>query len=295
MPIPNLAATGRKLKAIRNQQVAEADRGAVDAAGNLINLPPLCEEFAQHRALCAGATGCTLPPKLLEERLIDYDTSAHPFREIVAGILGVDATTGLPELHQAEFVHTFLKQQRKLGSTPVDSRYKAAGGCRFHEKLRLCYREFLREVVLPLFPDAAEEGGGGLLYQREPNLRCHLPGTGRQMVLRHCDADYFHQPNELNFWLPLTPCYGTNTLWVESAAGRGDYRPVEIRVGQMLRFHGHQCDHFTLPNDTPHTRLSLDFRVVPQRHFLERYENSHHPNGRPRFGCGAFFAELADQ
>ena len=40
------------------------------------------------------------------------------------------------------------------------------------------------------------------------------------------------------------------------------------------------------------TRLSLDFRVVPRSHFLEHYENSHHPNGRARFGIDAFYALL---
>jgi hypothetical protein len=28
------------------------------------------------------------------------------------------------------------------------------------------------------------------------------------------------QPNEINFWLPLTPAFGANTLWAESAPGK---------------------------------------------------------------------------
>jgi hypothetical protein len=64
------------------------------------------------------------------------------------------------------------------------------------------------------------------------------PGTKRQHVLRHCDADYFHQPHELNFWLPCTPAYGSNTRWLESEPGLGAChcapalasRPVPVRT-----------------------------------------------------------------
>jgi len=118
------------------------------------------------------------------------------------------------------------------------------------------------------------------------------PGTKRQHVLRHCDADYFHQPHELNFWLPCTPAYGSNTLWLESEPGLADYRPMELGVGECLRFHGQQCDHFSRPNETEHTRVSLDFRVVPIARFVETYDGSHTRSGTARFGRGGFFAEL---
>jgi hypothetical protein len=36
---------------------------------------------------------------------------------------------------------------------------------------------------------------------------------------------------EVNFWVPLTRVFGTNTLFVESAPGRGDFRPVELGYG----------------------------------------------------------------
>ena len=111
-------------------------------------------------------------------------------------------------------------------------------------------------------------------------------------MLRHCDADYFHQPHEINYWLPCTPTFGSNTLHVESAPGRADYRPMELQVGELLRFFGHQCDHFSLPNESGVTRLSLDFRVVPRSRFRECYPGSHKPDGSPRFGVNAFFAVL---
>ena len=71
------------------------------------------------------------------------------------------------------------------------------------------------------------------------------------------DADYHHQPNELNVWIPLTDCLGSDTLWAESEADRGDFRPFELRVGEMMLFWGSQCLHYTVPNETEATRRHL--------------------------------------
>jgi hypothetical protein len=87
--------------------------------------------------------------------------------------------------------------------------------------------------------------------------------SGHLLVHKHCDADYHHQQNEINFWLPLTRSFGNNTLWSESAPGRQDFHPFELEVGEMMQFWGNQCTHYTVPNDTDHTRITVDFRVIP--------------------------------
>jgi hypothetical protein len=63
----------------------------------------------------------------------------------------------------------------------------------------------------------------------------------------------------LNFWVPLTAVDPSAALWVESAAGREDFHPLT----RATRFDGRRCLHFTLPNRSERTRVSLDFRVVP--------------------------------
>jgi hypothetical protein len=135
-----------------------------------------------------------------------------------------------------------------------------------------------------------------LLFQVEPNFRCHLAGTGHLLVHKHKDADYFHQPNELNFWVPLTPTFGTNTLWAESTPGAQDFSPFETNgAGEAVQFWGGQCSHYTVPNDTSTTRVSIDFRVIPnpKRFYCDRYEKSHRSDGLMRFGEGAYFHRLS--
>jgi hypothetical protein len=48
-----------------------------------------------------------------------------------------------------------------------------------------------------------------------------------------------------------------------------------------------------VPNDTGHTRVSLDFRVVPARGlYRAHYPNSHRRDGLMRFGEGAYFEAM---
>ena len=216
-------------------------------------------------------------------------------REWLAGVLGNDA------------------RAYAMRRNAVDKRFKQANGFRAGGALTECYERFVREVVAPIVeeslslpPEASSQGGadgtekaksggggGKLLYQREPNFRCHLPGTGHLLVHKHRDSDYYHQPNELNVWIPLTECFGSNTLWAESVPDKGDFRPFELAVGEMMLFWGSQCLHYTVPNETDATRVSIDFRVIPSRSlYRERYPRSHTREGRMRFEAGAYFAEL---
>ena len=86
----------------------------------------------------------------------------------------------------------------------------------------------------------------------------------------HRDRDYpRHQPAEINFWVPVTAVAGNSALWVESDPELGDFHPVDMEPGEFLMFDGHNCRHVTKPNDTGRTRVSFDFRVVPQSLYVE--------------------------
>ena len=78
----------------------------------------------------------------------------------------------------------------------------------------------------------------------------------------------------------------------ESQPDLGDFRPFELQPGQAMLFWGHQCQHYTVPNETDATRVSLDFRVVPDGWFVHEYPNSHRRDGLMRFAPGAFFLAL---
>ena len=100
-----------------------------------------------------------------------------------------------------------------------------------------------------------------LHYQSFPCVRVIQPGEFS--LGPHCDAAYGHHAAIVNIVVPLTPDAGAAALYVESGPGCEDWHPVTGGPGTFTRFHGAHCLHWTSENSTPHTRVSLDFRVIP--------------------------------
>ena len=239
-----------------------------------------------------------LPASLRREHLIEYDLERFPFPTIVRDLLAHDELTALHKTVTAQQwlqgIMTNNSRAYAVRRNAFDKRFKEVDPFRRGCPLNDCYLRFLREVIAPTIEAHVPGGSVEMLYQAQPNFRCHLPDTGHLLVHLHRDADYHHQPNELNVWLPLTPCAGTNTLWSESMPDKGDYRPFELVPGQCMLFWGHQCKHYTVPNDSGITRVSIDFRVVPPGYYKASYPNSHRRDGQARFARGCFFATLTD-
>ena len=159
-------------------------------------------------------------------------------------------------------------QHRKRGRQPHYIRRwtragQTGGRDRFDEILETFMREFVAQRMAGGEDTSAETVP--IAYQREPTFRVVLP-SGQQLGYPHCDADYHHPPAEINWWLPLTAVSDSNSLHTESLPGAGDFAPVSLRYGQVLRFYGNLCRHYTVPNISTATRVSFDTRVLSLAH-----------------------------
>ena len=106
--------------------------------------------------------------------------------------------------------------------------------------------------------------GGLELRQNPPSFRCHLSGAGTSSSMhRDGETKYGITKGALNVWVPLTPVADANSLYVESRAGQGDLRPLELKVGQMVIFDAYHLLHGSYRNTTESTRISFDFRFLP--------------------------------
>ena len=63
-----------------------------------------------------------------------------------------------------------------------------------------------------------------------------------------------HPSEEVNFLLPFTPMYDTNSLWLESASGRGDFQPLSLQPGHFASFYGNKWRHFNKINTSGKSR-----------------------------------------
>lgn len=197
-----------------------------------------------------------VPEELLQEATLRFEPERFDLAGVVAALLHLDS---------AELLDTYLIEEESLAGKSFPKTV--------HERLRNCpllterYEALIREVVGPhllsFFP-----GETTVLYQFPPTLRAHCSVEPPKALGRmHSDNQYGHQGGEVNFWMPLTRVEETSTLWAESAAGASDWRPFLVVPGEIRRFHGCTCRHFTKPNVSGRSRVSMDFRCAARSAF----------------------------
>jgi len=211
---------------------------------------------------------------LVQTTLVAYDVERYPLPDLVRKQLGVEH---LDSIHESADYPLLTRENDQ--KTVFHERFYAIGDEFFD-----IYRRLLVEVVQPLF-------GENLIYQRVPTFRVHLPNNVAVGEF-HRDRDYSHGEGEVNLWLPFTPAWETNTVWIESAEGSGDVRPYACAVGQMLMFDGVNLLHGNVRNETGRTRVSVDFRVIPASQYVARPAKT--INTKLDFSVGGYFADLAE-
>lgn len=116
--------------------------------------------------------------------------------------------------------------------------------------------------------------------QRRPNLRIHDGAVSA--IPFHSDVLYGHSPAEVNYWLALTPCRDSASLWVVperhtqrlhdilrsgatladfDAACRREAEPVQVDNPGLYTFCCSQI-HGSIPNVTGKPRISFDIRSI---------------------------------
>lgn len=151
------------------------------------------------------------------------------------------------------------------------------------------YDALFRDVVAPGIA-AAMPGERRLLYAAFPCVRIQQP-CDFHTIRCHVDSMYGHPSGSLNVWLPLTQTAGSNTLHLESAPGAEDFKPLEMKYGELVIFDGTTCAHYTLANTTDDTRVSLDFRVIPGSVFDPEAECSRVKGGAQSYNLGGYYSE----
>jgi hypothetical protein len=205
--------------------------------------------------------------------VVDYPLEAYNFPAIVSKCLG-----------EPELTRVGVRSNLPLRTRETDQ--KTEWHRAFYETFpiwRATYEAFVRDFVANMF--SVE-----FFYQAVPTFRVHLPGN-LAVGEFHRDRDYGHPNREITFWVPLTRADGTNTIWVESGAGKGDYAPIAAAPGSVIAFDAGNLRHGNVPNATQETRISFDFRCLPERDCVETAQRS--VNMGLRFVPGSYYALAA--
>jgi len=188
--------------------------------------------------------------------IFEYDLEKYNFPKIIADFLETDADSLdelkiNPENHDLESIDSLYKNmERTKAYENLYGGLNSDKGKRFYET----FNQFVEEVIRPTYDET-------IYYQSKPTHRI-LYANSEGVSRFHRDRDYGHSTYEINYFVPQTRAFGTNTVWIESEEGKGDFTPMELVPGQFARFDGPNLLHGAKLNTSGKTRISFDFRVV---------------------------------
>jgi hypothetical protein len=207
-----------------------------------------------------------LAPELLYA-VLRYPLDLYPFPRVIAEVLAE------PDLAALRDEGRPLATRATDQQTPWHARFYEAG-----ERWGALYRSFVTEYVARLFSEP-------FLYQAVPTLRVQLPGN-LAVGAYHSDAEYGHPAGELNFWLPMTRAWGSNSVYLEEDH-EGRARAISAWPGDIVVFDAVNRRHGNERN-FGNSRVSFDFRCLPVR--LYRDSDARSVNMGCRFAPGSYYA-----
>lgn len=199
------------------------------------------------------------------EQIHKYNTNTYNFYNIIQPIFNEQ----LNNLHlTTDVVYDVPTELGTDSATEFhDLFYKTLNAPSKWNELRSLYKSFVKDVVAKVLK--SDE----FLYQTFPTFRVQLPNnTAVSSWHSDGDVDNKHPPGEINFIIPLTDCFDTNTVWAESEPGLKDFHPINMKYGDLLQANFNECLHGNKVNLTGKTRVSMDFRILPIEKYNPEYE-----------------------
>ena len=196
---------------------------------------------------------------------ITYDSFLFDFRSIVVEwfeVEGIFPPGGLERLH---FYKSYDLFERQNDQSTIWHKcfYKMIREDDIFDNI---YTDFLSQYIKPRFNEE-------IVYQKIPTFRVHLPNNiavGEFHKDKHYrDQEWADKVQELNYFVPLTKAYGTNTIWAETEEDLGDFKEIRANYGECVEWSATKLTHGNKQNLTSVTRVSFDFRVIPKSRYVE--------------------------
>ena len=203
--------------------------------------------------------------QLIQEKDLQFDKQKYPLLEAFIKMLGNNLNvTDLANTHER-----YCQDKGQLKDR--DEKRNLLQNVLIREKRMIFQHVFINFVLNYIAPHVQSITNCKKLYfQAFPCIRVVRPGEFS--IGPHCDAAYGFSQANINFYIPLTKIYGTNSLILESYPGKEDWHTIEGEYGCIKRFYGAQCSHFTAENATNQTRVSLDFRVIEDQYWVLNHD-----------------------
>ncbi|MHA2087957.1 MAG: hypothetical protein ACW972_06760 [Promethearchaeota archaeon] len=219
-------------------------------------------------------------------KILEYDTQIYNLKKCIEDLFSCNE---LEKLHLQ-----IPKEIKYLEPFEIGKDSSTIFHEKFYNKINLEWPEFLKtykNLVKHVIKSDPILKNKNMLFQKTPTFRVHLPGNIAVGAF-HCDSEFNHPLGEINYLIPITRMFGTNTVWCESEIGLGDFHPIpRIKFGNLFSFNGNQLRHGNLINTTSCTRVSMDFRLISK----EDYDKSNKLESittKTKFEIGKYYEEM---
>jgi hypothetical protein len=142
------------------------------------------------------------------------------------------------------------------------------------------YHQYIKQYIYPLFPNETK-----LVIQKTPNIRFSFPDAAaigcdpndpENIIGLHCDSNFGHNENEMNFIVPITKMFSTNSIFyeptIDSQKHPIDFENLVLHKNQFLQAYFNKLKHCNRINQTGKTRISFDIRIIPYSKYMENLD-----------------------
>ena len=220
----------------------------------------------------------------------EFNKTPNPFPEIIHSVFKkkYEFDQPLGELHTLLDTPLISEDQKYFHKTLQDWKNdrNSVFVKNFHEyvdnnpSFNRVYHKFIHEYIKPLFPNETN-----LVIQKTPNIRFSLPESAAigydpndptGIVGLHCDSDFGHSEYEMNFIIPITQMFDTNSIYYETTIGSRtnsiDFKNLVLNTDEFFQAYFNKLKHCNRVNTTSHTRISFDIRVIPYTKYMENLD-----------------------
>jgi hypothetical protein len=218
-----------------------------------------------------------------------YDVKIWPFARALVEMLPEKGIAAPRDVDLMELHKHLVAPQMRLDSSGINEISR-----NYYDRnpaFDALYTKFAREVAVKEW--LSEDG----IFQLSPTIRFYFPrAEGFNWRLNyHTDIMLGHPPQEINIWIPLTNVYGSNSMRLMSLDNSlsilrrfdFDFKAyaeavqtsdtlqdelndlsfiIEAEPGEAILFDS-RCLHVLQKNQTEHSRVSMDLRVMPLREY----------------------------
>ena len=208
--------------------------------------------------------------KIGQHTILSFDILKHQFIEYFKKIYSTDSLNTL-HLHSAEYI------KNNLCDIETDLHKQFYKAIKQDDEFKRLYCTLIKDIHTELF--ASEDV---LIYQSFPSIRIQF--INNVTVPPHYDSDAIgqHPIGEKNFLLPITEMVRSKRLFIESEPGNGDFHGIDLEYGDLFYFNGNKCTHYNQTNIEDTIRISMDFRVILGKDYMNYMQQGQITTTNPR-------------